>query len=340
MKPTAFVTGASGFIGSHLVRALLEHGFQVRAGVRNKKSIPELRDCRDCDVVDIDICDARSLEPALCGTDQLYHMAACVSSHVPAEKLRRVNVEGTRTVWETACKAGVKKALYCSSTAVYGLLSKNGRPITEDVLPRAVEPYGRSKLLGERLVQQIGSAGGLQSVIIRPTAVFGPGEHTTFGGELRHAAFTRLLLGGGFQEKTFTYVHVQDVAEAAVFLMERECSGGEIYNIAVDQPISYEQAFEAYLRALNRSGVGYFRQRMLARVSAIIERSSSLSKWLHARGKNSIVFKVWRPGFDMTYSSRKLLAAEYRFRWSSFEEVLLSCINAGNAGGPSVRGAL
>jgi nucleoside-diphosphate-sugar epimerase len=288
--------------------------------------------------VDIDICDARSLAPALRGTDQLYHMAACISSHVSAEKLHRVNVEGTRKLWETACSVGVKKALYCSSTAVYGLLSKNGRPITEDVPPRAVEPYGRSKLLGERLVQEICSAGRLQSVIIRPTAVFGPGEHTTFGGELRHAAFTRLLLGGGFEAKAFSYVHVQDVAEAAVHLMERKQNDGEIYNVAVDPPISYEHAFQAYLCALNRSGVRYLRQRMLGLVSAGIGRSALLSKWLHARGKDSIVFKVWRPGFDMTFSSRKLLAAKYRFRWNSFEEVLLSCITSG-AGVPSTRGA-
>jgi nucleoside-diphosphate-sugar epimerase len=338
MKPTAFVTGASGFIGRHLVGALLDRGFRVRAGVHNRRSIPELRDCRDCEIVDIDICDARSLKPALSGTDQLYHMAACINSHVSAEKLHRINVEGTRTLWETACSVGVKKALYCSSTAVYGLLSKHSRPITEDVPPRAVEPYGRSKLLGERLVQEIGSAGRLQFIIIRPAAVFGPGEHTPFGGELRHAAFTRLLLGGGFQEKTFSYVHVQDVAEAAVYLMERERIDCEVFNVSVDPPISYEHAFEAYLRALNRSGLRYLRQRMLGRISAGIGRSAFLSKWLHARGKDSIVFKVWRPGFDMTFSSRKLLAAEYKFRWNCFEDVLLSCINAG-AAVPGARGA-
>ena len=76
----------------------------------------------------------------------------------------------------------LKHYVFCSTTAVYGLLSKNGKAITEDIPARAVEPYGKSKLEGEKIVQEISSAKRIESIIIIPVAVFGPGEHTPFGG--------------------------------------------------------------------------------------------------------------------------------------------------------------
>jgi nucleoside-diphosphate-sugar epimerase len=324
---TALVTGASGFVGRRVVDALLDAGVHVRAGVRHLGTATVLSRRDECEIVAIDICDPQSLTAAMCGVDQLYHFAAAVTSHASAAKLLHTNVEGTRSVWEAAAAAGVGKALYCSSTAVYGLLAQNGRAVTEDVLPRAVEPYGRSKLIGERVATEIGGARGIDTVAIRPTAVFGPGEHTHFGGELRKAAVSRILLGGGFRSKHFNFVHVDDVAAAAVHVMQFPKHSAGVYNIVVEPPVSYEDAFQAYLRALDGAGYRFLRQRLLGRISVLIERRPTLARRLQVHGRRRLAFGVWRPGFDMTFSSQRLRETEFQFRWTEFETVLRSCLD-------------
>lgn len=324
-KKTAFITGASGFIGNQVVRKLLNHGFHVKAGVHKHNNLKGMQDNPDCEVVKIDICSQNSLKDVLGGVDYLFHFAAIVDSKASYENLYRVNVIGTGNVWQAASISNVKKTLYCSSTAVYGLLSNNGQSLSEKIPARAVEPYGRSKLEGERVVNKISAEKGLNAIIIRPSAVFGPGENTHFGRELRRAAFSKILLGGGFQNKKFSFVHVQDVADAAVFLMGSDTKG-EIFNITVNQPISYENAFQAYIRALRRAGTKYMALRLFGNISSMIEKQPFILNRLHSLGENKFIFNIWRPGFDMHYSSQKLLSTSYRFHWDNFEDVILSCI--------------
>ena len=325
-RPLVFVTGASGFIGSHMISALLRQNYRVRAGIRDLNKIRHLQNNPDLEFVTIDICDVNSLKSAFDGTDQLFHFAASVDAHLPPEQLRKVNIDGTRNVWNAAGEAGVKKALYCSSTAVYGLLAQNGKRISEEIPPRAVEPYGKSKLEGEYVVQDISAANGMNSVIIRPTAVFGPGENTHFGRELRTAAWSKLLLSGGFENKKFSFVHVHDVAEAAIHVMEHKGNHSNIYNIAVDEPISYEAAFASYLNVLDRAGHDFIKLRILAKLSALAQQMPMLTRWMSSRASKRWAFRIWKPGFDLTYSSRKLLSTSYRFQWYDFEKVIASCI--------------
>lgn len=324
MKRIAFVTGATGFIGRRVVEALLREGVHVRAGVHTHGSARSLPGHADCHGVEIDISDFASLVRAMQGADTLYHFAAAVTSLASAEHLRQVNADGTQCVWEAAVEAGVRKALYCSSTAVYGLLARNGHDVTEDVHPRAVEPYGRSKLLGERIAREIGAAHGIDTLVIRPAAVFGPGEHTHFGQELRNAAVSRILLAAGFQSRRFNFVHVEDVAGAAVHVMHLPQRKRDVYNVVVEPSISYEDAFQEYTHALKTAGPGYMRQRMLARLSILIERFPHLAQWLRSWSPQRAVFDVWRPGFDMTFSSAQLRDTAYQFRWTDFSAVLRS----------------
>ena len=324
-KKTAFVTGASGFIGNRVIRVLLNHGFYVRAGVHQHNNLKGIQDNPDCEIIKIDICSQSSLKDVFNDVDYLFHFAAVVDSKASYEKLYRVNVLGTQNVWKAASISNVKKTLYCSSTAVYGLLSNNGELLSEKMPARAVEPYGRSKLEGERVVNEISSENGLKTIVIRPSAVFGPGENTHFGRELRRAAFSKILLGGGFQNKKFSFVHVQDVAEASVFLMDSDING-EIFNITVNQPLSYEEAFQAYIRALRRAGTKYMTLRLFGKISSLIEKQPIILNWMRSLGGNKFIFNIWRPGFDMNYSSQKLLSTSFRLHWENFEDVILSCI--------------
>jgi nucleoside-diphosphate-sugar epimerase len=326
-KPTVFVTGASGFIGRFLVQSLLQRNYKVRAGVHNIRKASDIEKNPDLELVEVDICNKNSLKGVFKGVTCLYHLAASLNPKLPADELYFINVEGTRNIWNAARCAGVEKALYCSSTAIYGLLSKNNN-ITEDEPPRAVEPYGRSKLEGEKIVSQMSANKNLHSIIIRPTAVFGPGERTPFGTALRQAAYSKLLLSAGFQNRYFSYVHVEDVASAAIHLMENNGYHYRVFNIAVNQPVSYEEAFRSYLNALNKAGSKYLKLRLLGRLSLMVERMPKMKHWLNSKKGSRYVFRLWKPGFDRTYSAKRLLSTCYTFRWDNFEDVIKSCIDS------------
>lgn len=324
---TALVTGASGFIGGRVVQALHRRHIHVRAGVHSR-SAAAFPDAPGIEPVALDILDRDSLLRALERVDTVYHFAALVDPGRSRLEIYRANVAGTRNVWECAAACGVKKALYCSSTAVYGLLARSHGPISEEVRPRAVEPYGNSKWLGESAVFEIAARGGPSTIVIRPVAVFGPGEHTPFGKQLRDAAVSRILLAGGFQNRSFSFVHVDDVAGAAVHLTHA-AHAGQVFNVAAPDPISFEEALATYLRVLGRAGVSTARTRCLAWLSAALHGVPGLSAGISPFGTR-FAFPIWRPGFDRTYSAAKLLGTSYRFQKANFEDVLFSCI-MGNA---------
>jgi nucleoside-diphosphate-sugar epimerase len=322
---TALVTGASGFIGSRVVQALHSRHIRVRAGVHRQSAAGAFPEAPGIEQVPIDILDRDSLMRALERVDTVYHFAALVDPGGSRQDIYRTNVAGTRNVWECAAACGVKKALYCSSAAVYGLLARSSGPISEEVRPRSVEPYGNSKLMGEATVFEIAACSGPPTIVIRPVAVFGPGEHTPFGKQLRDAAFSRILLAGGFQNKSFSFVHVDDVAGAAVHLM-LSADPGQVFNVAVQNPIPFEDALQTYIRVLGRAGVSTARTRRLAWLSATLHKFPGLSTGISRLGGTRFAFPIWHPGFDRTYSAAKLLGTSYRFQKANFEDVLFSCI--------------
>ena len=327
MSKNVLVTGASGFIGQKLVETLSMKGFRVKACIRNPGKLEIFNELDGVEAIQLDILDKKSLLRAMSDVHYVYHLAAFVDARAERNKLVKANVEGTKNVWESAADSGVEKALYCSTTAVYGLLSKGHQPISENVIPRAIEPYGRSKLLGENEALGISVKASIPTVIIRPVAVFGPGQNTRFGKKLQRAAISRLLLAAGFEKRAFNFVHVEDVVDACIHLMGVPHSSGEIYNIAAEVPILYEEAFNVYRNVLRKSSNPLYWQKFLADISALIHRHSSIAGILSKVGSKQLVFRIWQPGFDMTYSSEKLIRTGFRYKWSDFEEVLSSCMH-------------
>ena len=122
-------------------------------------------------------------------------------------------------------------------------------------------------------------------------------------------------------------MHVEDVADAAVHLMEKSNNTGAIFNVAVN-PITYEDAFKAYIKALSNERIKYLRLRLLGHLSSMVERRPGLKKWLSTQIGSSFAFHIWKPGFDMVYSSENLLQTSFRFRWNEFEQVIASCLKA------------
>jgi dihydroflavonol-4-reductase len=210
----ALVTGASGFIGSHVVAALLAAGAEVRGFDRRAPA----------DVVG-DVRDADALASAMRGCDAVFHLAALYSySRAHAREMQAINVDGTRAVLDAAARAGVRRVVHTSSCATCGPVA--GRAATEADRPaRELDvPYKRTKLDGERLALSA-ARDGLDVVVVNPTTPVGPGDRgpTPTGKMVADVAAgrARAYLPGA----ALNVVAVEDVAAGHVLAFERGRSG-------------------------------------------------------------------------------------------------------------------
>jgi len=208
----ALVTGAAGFVGSAVARALGRAGWQVRALVRAGSDRRNLRQL-PVEIAIGDITDGTSLDEPLRGCDALFHVAADYRLWVPEpEPLYRTNVEGTRNVLEAARRAGVSRIVYTSSVAAVGLPA-DGLPGSEDTpvsLAGMIGHYKRSKFLAEELAREFARAGA-PLVIVNPSTPIGPGDlrPTPTGQMVLDAATGRMP---AYVDTGLNIVHVDDIA--------------------------------------------------------------------------------------------------------------------------------
>lgn len=179
----ALVTGGTGFVGSHVVRALNEAGHTARVLHRSSSRLDALAGLTYESAIG-DILDESALVAASQGCDWVFHVAA-VADYWRADKSRmfEANVEGTRRVLAAARKAGVRRVVFTSSGAAVGI-RQDGQPADESVpfnLPPDRFPYGYSKVLAEQVVQEAVAA-GQDVVIVNPVVVMGPGDLNMISG--------------------------------------------------------------------------------------------------------------------------------------------------------------
>ncbi|MFC0710559.1 hopanoid-associated sugar epimerase [Azorhizophilus paspali] len=207
------VTGATGFVGSAVVRRLLRDDHHVRVLVRASSDRRNLQDL-NVQVVEGDLTQAASLQHACDGCDALFHVAADYRLWAPfPEQLYRTNVEGTRVILEAAKSAGVPRIVYTSSVATLGI-SKDGGPGDENTAVTErdmIGHYKRSKFLAESLVREFATE-GLPVVIVNPSTPIGPRDikPTPTGRIVRDAIAGRLP---AYVDTGLNIVHVDDVAE-------------------------------------------------------------------------------------------------------------------------------
>jgi nucleoside-diphosphate-sugar epimerase len=238
------VTGATGFVGSHLAEALRRHGHEVTALARSSRKAAALAS-QGVRVVPGHLHDAAALDRAAAGQDTVYHVAGVVAARDEAEFLR-ANRDGTRNVLDAAERSGNPRFVLVSSLAAGGP-APPGAPLTGRETPHPVTAYGRSKLAAEELVR--GSA--LRWSVIRPPIVYGPRDREV----LKIFRLARLHLapvfGDGSQE--LSAVHASDLAEALVAAGESSTTIGGIYPACHSEVFSSAELGRAVGRAMGRS---------------------------------------------------------------------------------------
>lgn len=215
------LTGASGFVGAAVARALLRRGCKVRAMARASSPRTNLADL-DAEIVVGDLLDRASLDRAMAGVACLCHVAADYRIWAPdSEEIVRNNLAGTRNVMEAALAAGVERIVYTSSVATLlpdpAGAADETRPAAPD---QAIGAYKRSKVEAERLVERMVAERGLRAVIVLPSTPIGPRDvrPTPTGRIVVEAASGRMP---AFVESGLNLVHVDDVAEGHVLALER-----------------------------------------------------------------------------------------------------------------------
>jgi dihydroflavonol-4-reductase len=219
---TTLVTGATGFVGSAVVRALVRRGEPVRAMVRRSSSL-SLLDGLPVEIVTGDLDEPSTCRAALEGCDALFHVAADYRLWVPQpDAMYRTNVEGTRHLLLAAAAAGVARILYTSSVATLGLRPDHlpADETTPVTLAAMIGHYKRSKFLAEQAVRNMAAETGLPVVIVNPAAPVGPGDArpTPTGRVVLEAARGRIP---AYVDTGLNLVHVDDVAEGQLLAFER-----------------------------------------------------------------------------------------------------------------------
>jgi nucleoside-diphosphate-sugar epimerase len=237
------VTGGNGFVGHHLVEALLDRGERVRVLALPEEDASGL-ERRGVAVHRGDICRPETLAAPMHGADAVIHLAAMMHVWRPLRDYRAVNVDGTEHVCKAALAAGVRRLVYMSSSSVYGMAS-NG-PVDEQFpLSPFDDPYPKSKAEGDELVQRMIADEGLPAVIIRPDQIFGPGDRLHFAQIAdRLRAGRAIIVGRG--DNAIPLVYVTDIVQGLLLALDHENALGQAFNITNDTPLTQE----GFMRAI------------------------------------------------------------------------------------------
>lgn len=336
MPPLSLVTGACGFMGTHMVEVLSEAGHRIRAtdlalsydhdDLKTGRSPSVLKNL-NVEFVPADITKRETLERAMEGVETIFHIAGIFSYSAPWEILYRVNVEGTRNLLELAKKSpSFKKLVLWSAGGIYRIpRGPEDLPLHEGSPIEPANNYLKSKLEQECLVRDYCRANGLRFSAMRPTGVYGPRAVYGYGQMVRDFLKPKKLM----LPKNFTFriptVHVRDVCRAALYLAEHPETDGEAYNLNDDSQTSTVQYAEMISRLTGKpfkllppvpiglvkaflyfaAALGAFRKKLFGGKPAKFE-------------KDSVPYIVC----DFLFSNEKLKKAGFQFQYPDFEKGL------------------
>ncbi|HEX6459894.1 MAG TPA: aminotransferase class III-fold pyridoxal phosphate-dependent enzyme [Thermoleophilaceae bacterium] len=241
------VTGATGFIGGHLARRLVEEGYQVRCLARSS-SDTSLLDRLNVEIAVGDLTSARSMARAAEGCRHVFHCAGMVSDWGTPKEIAGVNVGGTRNLLQASVDAAVERFIHFSTTDVYGYPGVAG--VDESYAGNGFRNwYAQTKRAAEEEVRRVGEAHGLETVILRPATVYGP-HSTDVVGEIARAirAGHMLLVDGG--QAVAGLVYVENVVDAALLAARHEAAPGNAFNASDGLDVTWRQFIDGLAEGL------------------------------------------------------------------------------------------
>jgi nucleoside-diphosphate-sugar epimerase len=240
-----FITGATGLLGSYLIKELTAQDTKIKALYRNEIPFSD----KNIDWIKGDISDISLLEETLAGVDEVYHCAGKVSFN-PKDKqeLFKTNIEGTANVVNACLDAGVRKLVHVSSVSALGRIRENN--FVNESMQWSEETsnsvYGKSKYLAEMEVWR-GIAEGLNALIVNPTIILGGNGWDRSSAEIFKTVYKEFPY---YSEGVTGFVDVKDVVKAMITLMHSDNSG-ERFIISAENA-SYKQLFEMIAAAFNK----------------------------------------------------------------------------------------
>jgi nucleoside-diphosphate-sugar epimerase len=251
MGVRALVTGATGFIGGHVVDALLREGHDVTALVRPTSDTRRLQRVGARLAVG-DVTDPGSLRAACDGQKWLFHTAAVVGNVGSWKHFHDVGVRGTQRVIDASASAGVERFVHLSSITVYGTRPRRGCALREetpfDESPEPWNNYVREKVLSEKLLWKAHDEGKVQATSLRPSIVVGPRDRNVIPRTLsilRSPAGA--LIGSG--DNRVPVVVVEELASAIVRAARDDVAIGRAYNLSGSRPMTQREYFAAFAAA-------------------------------------------------------------------------------------------
>jgi nucleoside-diphosphate-sugar epimerase len=225
----ALVTGATGFTGGHLARALAARGDDVHALVRGRGDAANALAASGITMVEGDLRDRASIDAAVQGIDVVYHIAAIYrQAGLSADAYRAVNAVAVGDIVEASARAGVRRVVHCSTVGVHGDVERP--PANEDAPLKPGDVYQATKLEGERIAREAAQRTGVEVTIARPTGIYGPGDRRLlklFRGVARR---TWITLGRG--EIYYHLTYIDDLVEGFRLCGEHPAAAGRTYILA------------------------------------------------------------------------------------------------------------
>lgn len=260
------ITGASGFVGQSLVKALAPRGLEIVQAVRS-----ELPGSLTVGDIGADTCWREAL--TMCGT--VVHLAARVhvmndKSPDPLAEFRRVNVEGTAALARQAAAAGVRRFVFLSSVKVNGEFTEAVQPFTADDEPAPEDPYGVSKYEAEKLLQKIAAETGMEVVIIRSPLVYGPGVKANFESMMRWLARGVPLPLAAVTENRRSLLALDNLVDLIVTCLNHPAAANQTFLVSDGEDLSTAELLKRMGAAMGQTVRLFYMPPALLRLGATV----------------------------------------------------------------------
>ena len=296
------VTGASGYIGSHVAKRLLQDGARVRAMIRNPAKATELESA-GASVATGDMTDSGSLKRAVEGCQAVFHFAGTTNEFKPRAHFERVNIEGTRVLAEAALNECVERFIHISSVWVYGLWSG---PETCERSPcrESGQPYSDTKLRAEQVIRRLIGEKNLPAIILQPSEVYGPGDPNWTKRPLELIKTGRMVLanrGKGLVQPIF----IDDVVEGIVAAAQKGLPG-ETYILCGHEVVEVREFFMHYARMVGKKRLPSIPGRFALGTAALAEWVAKISRRPPVFTRQEVLSTMATATYDGSKASREL----------------------------------